>query len=277
MLTGCASTNSANRVTKNTYGVRVEELKISNGDNTIYGKLVSPVPHTPDNPDKYPLIIGCHGYNGHHYDFSNDFAYFASQGFLCYSFDFCGGSVSSLSTMSTTKMTLFTETSDLIAVFNYLSQLENVDKEHIYLFGQSQGGIVSTIAATELKEKVKGLLLYYPALCIPDNWRDNAKANPSIYDVKMLNFWGMNLGKAYFDAIRNFDPYEKLAEYSGKVIIVHGTNDQIVPLSYSQKAVKVYGKENCSLVVLDGEGHGYSLQGAVTARNYIHKFIQKNY
>lgn len=37
--------------------------------------------------------------------------------------------------------------------------------------GCSQGGFVSGMTAAQLKEQIRGLIMFYPALCIPDDAR----------------------------------------------------------------------------------------------------------
>lgn len=39
-------------------------------------------------------------------------------------------------------------------------------------------------------------------------------------------------------------------------MIIHGTSDNIVPISYSERAVTTF--PNARLVVIDGAGHGFT-------------------
>lgn len=52
-------------------------------------------------------------------------------------------------------MTIFTEKEDLLTVFNYIQRLEYVNPEQIFLFGGSQGGFVTSLAAEELEAYIK--------------------------------------------------------------------------------------------------------------------------
>ena len=49
---------------------------------------------------------------------------------------------------------------------------KDIDKKRIVLIGESQGGLVSALAAAERKRQISSLILIYPALCIPDNIND---------------------------------------------------------------------------------------------------------
>lgn len=57
------------------------------------------------------------------------------------------------------------------------------------------------------------------------------------------------------------------------MLIIHGDEDNIVPLEYSQKADKIY--KNSKLKIFHGEGHGFSdIANRQTIRLLI-EFINK--
>ncbi len=246
--------------------INIDILEIPNGDNTVYGRIYS-----PEDKEKHPAIILCHGYNGTNNDFVNECRLYAENGYVAYAFDFCGGSARSMSKgLKTTEMTIFTEKSDLIAVYNYIAGLDIVDPSQIFLFGGSQGGLVTTLATEELgPEKVKGMALYFPALCIPDNWRTTY---PDVSKIPEVNdFWGMKLGKNFFTSIHDFKVFDNIGKYSNDVLILHGDKDAIVPLSYSQKAVEIY--PSAKLITMPGEGHGFTPAGGKTAREEVLAYL----
>ncbi|MBE5921951.1 MAG: alpha/beta fold hydrolase [Lachnospiraceae bacterium] len=244
-----------------------EELIIKENGKEIYGKL-----YMPEEEGTYPAVILSHGYNGSHTDFTTECQYFASHGFIAYAYDFSGGSTRSKSSGETTDMSIFTEKEDLLTVLNYFKNMEKVDKERIYLFGGSQGGLVTTLATEESKESVRGMILYYPALNIPDDWRGNYATEEEIPET--VDFWGLKLGKKFFVDMRDFYTFDNIGTFTGDILIIHGDKDAIVPLSISERAVDLY--ENAELVVLPGEGHGYSPAGAKTARELALEFMQKH-
>ncbi len=228
--------------------------------------------YLPNDDKKHPAIIMCHGYNGSHADFTNECIYYAQNGIIAYSIDFCGGSGRSKSSGKSTDMTIFTEKEDLLAVFDYVSKLDNVDTDNIYLFGGSQGGLVAALAAEEVADKVKGLALYFPAFNIPDNWRGNYKTVEEIPEV--VDFWGLNLGKNFFVSMRDFYTFDNIGNFKNKVFILSGDKDNIVPLATVQQAQKKYS--NAELVVLQGEGHGFTPAAAKTAMEKVLNFMKEN-
>ena len=249
-----------------TFTTKTVEATVNANNRQIYIKG-----YVPDDDKKHPAVILSHGYNGSHSDFTRECTYYAENGFIAYALDFCGGSTRSKSSGKSTDMTIFTEKEDLLAVFEYVSSLENVDAENIYLFGGSQGGFVTTLVAEKIADKIKGIALYFPALCIPDNWRDNYKTEEEIPEV--TNFWGLELGKEFFTSIRDFYTFENIGTFSKKVLIIQGDKDPIVPLSIVEQAANIY--PNAELIVLKGEAHGFSAAGTKTAMEKILKFMQE--
>lgn len=249
-----------------TASIVVKDVTVQNGDKTIFGKLYS-----PKEEGKYPTVILSHGYNGVNTDFVSECTYFAQNGYVAYAFDFCGGSTRSKSSGKSTDMTVFTEKEDLLAVFDYIQLLDNVDTERMFLFGGSQGGFVSTLAAEELKDKVKGMILYFPALNIPDDWRRNYATVEEIPDT--VDFWGMELGKNFFLSIRDFYTFDNIGSYPNDVLIIYGDKDPIVPYDAMIKAKEAY--DSLELVVLENEGHGFSASAAEKARQMVLSFMQK--
>lgn len=95
---------------------------------------------------------------------------FVEEGYAAVCFDFCM-SGSGKSSGSSLGMSVLTEKADLLNVLDYIKTLDFVDASCITLVGCSQGGLVSALAAAERGNEVEQLILYYPALCIPDDAR----------------------------------------------------------------------------------------------------------
>ena len=68
-----------------------------------------------------------------------------------------------------TQMTVLTEAEDLTEVISQVQQMENVDSDQLFIQGESQGGFVGAYVAAQIPEKIKGLILWYPAFVIPDD------------------------------------------------------------------------------------------------------------
>lgn len=250
---------------KNRYQVIVESQTISFGEKKVWGMLFR-----PETEERRPAVILSHGYNGSGTDFAGECEYFASHGFVAFCYDFCGGSFRSRSSGSTVDMSVLTEKEDLLAVFDYVRELDAVDNRQIFLFGGSQGGLVSTLVAQEREEKMQGLLLYYPAFCIPDDWREKYPREEEIPDS--IEFWNMLLGRRYISDAKKLQPYEALKKLDRNVLIIHGELDDVVPLSYAVRARDTC--KNAELVVLKDEGHGFTGPGSVKAMEIALRFME---
>lgn len=249
-------------------GFEKEQVWVQGGieQKKIYGKL-----YLPEGKEKCPAVILSHGYNGSGDDFVKECEYFASHGIIAFAFDFCGGSVHSRSTGDSKEMSVITEKEDLDMIINYVKEIQRVDKDRIFLLGGSQGGLVSALEAAEKQKEIRGMILYYPALCIPDDWKKRFPVNTQI--PESMEFWDMVLGESYVRAAQNLEPYNIIGNYGGPVLIIHGDEDKIVPPSYSAHARDVY--ENAELVILAGEGHGFTAEGAAAAAKEALRFVRE--
>lgn len=247
--------------------IKTEEHVIRVGEKAIYGRIWIPV-----TKEKCPAVICSHGYNGSHSGYDTECRAFAQKGYITYSFDFCGGSTRSRSTGKSTDMTLFTEKQDLLDVFDHIAAMDQVDENAIFLLGGSQGGIVTALAAEERVEQVRGMILYYPAYNIPDDWRNRFGAVESIPET--FEFWELTLGKNFFVSMKDFVSYDHVGGFKGPVLILQGENDKTVTPAAAKRASEKY--VNAELVILKGEGHGFSEDGRKMAIEKALQMMQRS-
>lgn len=242
-------------------------LSIEHKGRKIYG-----VSYLPKLTGKFPIVIFSHGFNGTHKDFAKNSKYLAGNGIGAVCFDFCGGSIHSKSDLMTTEMTLFTEKEDLSAVVDTIKGWENVDRENIFLFGGSQGGLVSALVADEKINDIKGLLLLFPAFSIPDNWNDRFPTLDLIPD--RVDLWGVALGRAFFESIHGYNIFDHIGEYSKNILIFHGDQDDIVLLDYGERAANHY--QHAEIEIFHGEGHGFTETGNQKVIKMTYEFVKAN-
>lgn len=176
----------------------------------------------------------------------------------------------------TREMSVLTEVQDLEAVIAYTQSLSYTGSD-LLLMGCSQGGFVSALVAAKYPDVVSKLVLFYPALCIPDDARAGkmmfAKFDPQNIPEK-LRCGPMKLGRCYPAAVIDMDPYEKIKAYTGPVLIVHGTRDKIVRTGYSKRAAECY--ENAELHFIEGGAHGFNRKHDTEAIAILNKFASQN-
>ena len=244
--------------------ITVKDYYVEDGSKKIYGKI-----YTPEKEGVYPAVIMCHGYNGVGTDFVTECTYFAQNGYIAYAFDFCGGSGRSKSTGKSTDMTIFTEKDDLITVFKNIKELSNVDSNRVFLHGGSQGGLVAALAAEELGDEVKGLMLYFPAFNIPYDWTN---MHPDVNKIpEVIPWWGLDLGREFAVSVHGYKTFDHIGSYSKNVLILYGAKDTIVQRTYVDQAKELY--QNCELIVYPNEGHGFTPSGVNNAKVELLNFM----
>lgn len=250
------------------YEYETQEMYARRGENQIYGVL-----YIPQNAgETMPAIIYSHGFGGSHRSGTQYAEAMAAKGYVVYCFDFCGGSPGSQSDGSTLEMSLFTEQADLEAVIEMIQGLDYVDSSNLFLMGTSQGGAVSAITAAKHVDEIRGLVLLYPAFVLADNANERYQSPEDIPDTQF--FMWMDVGRAYFEPLLGYDIYADIEAYDKDVLILHGDEDSIVPLSYSEHAAEVY--PSAQLEVLQGAGHGFSGENAQTAINLMTEYFQSH-
>lgn len=232
-----------------------------NGDNNIYGQFYYPADF--DENQTYPVVIMRHGIGStsQMMERAKWPEKAAQDGYVVYTFDFCGGSQNGNSDMDFMDMTVMTEKSDLSAVMDFVKSKDYVDQDHLFLLGQSQGGLVSALTAADRADDVAAMILVYPALCIADNAKETYASAEDIPEGEAEMPVG-TVGSEYVKAVYDLDVYGTISAYDGDVMLIHGINDSLVPYSYSEKALEEsYTSEGSVLVPIYGKRstHGFEM------------------
>ena len=247
---------------ENKHKVIQETLEVvKDNGRMIRGIVVRP----EDENGKYPTVIFSHGFGSNYSQLKHHGAGYAESGIVCVFFDFCGGGEESTSDGTMLEMTVLTEADDLEAVMETVLDLPYVDKNALYLQGESQGGFVSAIVGNRRKEDIKGLILWYPAFVIPDDAREREKAG-------ITNVFGHELSEAYDKAAKGIDVNILQRNFGKPVLLIHGDRDDIVPIEYSRTAAANYGY--ATLKEIKGAGHGFDGKDSDDARDMSIAFIK---
>lgn len=164
-----------------------------------------------------PIAIVCHGFMAFQATVSPYAAALAEMGYVTYTFDFCGGcAINGKSDGLTTEMSVLTEAKDLESVLDYAASRSYANPNHIVVMGCSQGGFVSALVAAKERYKIKKLILFYPAFCIPDDAHAGkmlfAKFDPN-HLLEVIRCGPMKLGKRYVEDAMKIDPFQAIKGY----------------------------------------------------------------
>ena len=225
----------------------VKEYDFDSNGKDIYARAF-----VPDASGRVPLVIFSHGLGANVEHEEEVQKALAKAGIAVFSLEFAGGSSSSapMSEGLTTEMSVLTEVQNLKDAIRIASGLEYADPQKIYLMGSSQGGLVTALTAEEVTN-IAGLFLFYPAFSLPDDIRSSF---PKLDEVpETFNLLGTKIGKKYITDIYDMDPYANLEKLGMPVHIFHGKDDNIVPITASQKTMKRL--KDARLTTLEDTGH----------------------
>ena len=284
LLAGCTVSDNTHHVKSNSKTVKVEKKikpkqrkyqvieqnwTIQRDGVNIYGRLYLP----QNKVGKKKAVILAHGLAGNHQDLANYAKYLASRGYLAYAFDFPGGAKCGLSNgIDQLQMSIFTEEQNLKTVLKAVKNRNDVNSKRVSLLGESQGGAVAAMLASKNPKEIRSLILLYPAFSISDYTQ---AAFGSIKKVpKTLNLFGFTVGKAYFEKLFKFNLLRSATKYHGPVLLLHGTDDIIVPETYSEKAAKKF--KHAQLYKFKHAGHDFKGKYQKCAFTLIDNFLEKN-
>ena len=224
------------------------------------GKLAA-ILQKPDNlksSEKIPIVMILHGFSGNKNDAvaACTAEKLASKGLATIRFDFNGHGESE---GDFCEMTVPNEIEDAQKVLRYVQSLDFVSE--IYVSGHSQGGVVaSMLAGIEGEKSIKKLVLLAPAAVLRDDTirgcTFGVQYDPINPPEKVHLTNGLDLGKNYILTAFKLPIYETAQKYKGKVCVIHGTGDRIVPYTYGERYKSIY--DNCELHILEGLDHGFS-------------------
>ncbi len=146
--------------------------------------------------------------------------------------------------------------SNTLAVIDHVRGLGYTD---LWLSGHSQGGLVAALVAGMEADRIRGLILRAPAFMIPQAARDGNllgyRMDPDRIPDSFSTIKELKLDGTYIRIAQTIHAEEAVDRYKGPVLILHGDQDDTVPLADSQRIAKRY--QNCKLVVISGETHHF--------------------
>lgn len=251
-----------------------EKYIVERENISLYGVITAASNYKNENR---PLIIISHGFNNTLETYEEYANYLAHLGFVVYRFDFYGGSRNSKSGgEDMLSMSVLTEKNDLSAVVDKLSKESFVNPDEISLLGVSQGGVVSTLYAADNPELVKKLVLIFPAYVLFDDVKETYdKLGVSSIDNMPARITHRNsqLGAIYLKDALDINIDNELKKVTSHVLIVHGTNDEVVPYTYAVKANELFSSSE--LVTVEGGVHWINNNFNKVAFPSIERFLTK--
>lgn len=135
-----------------------------------------------------------------------------------------------------------------------------VDSQRICIVGASYGGYSALAGGAYTPDLYKCVVAVAPVSDLPRMIRDVSKRRG--YRHWAVDYWKDVIGdpKAEKVKLEEISPVNSAADFHAPVLLIHGKDDTVVPVSQSEVMEKALLKEGKSveLVVLDGEDHWLS-------------------
>ena len=219
------------------------------------GIQLSAVLEKPEGLEQCPLVILLHGFTSATARPHNLLAAEAMReaGFATLRFDLYGHGESG---GEFRKHTLYKWISNTIAVIDYARAAGYTE---LYLSGHSQGGLVAALAAAMEADRISGLILRAPAFMIPQCARNGSLLGHSIDPAHIPDslpvIKDLTLDGNYIRVAQTIHVEDAVDRFENPVLILHGDEDDTVPLADSQRMAERY--KNCRLAVMAGESHHF--------------------
>lgn len=244
-------------------GIEKKEFTIEGAEGKLFAILE--YPEQVQSDVKYPLVILCHGFNGMSESPMMDMLSekIVKAGMAALRFDFNGHGKSEGLFQN---MTVVNEIEDLKDVVEW--SLKQPWVESVSLLGHSQGGVVVSMVAGELGDRViKAEVLMSPAAVLrEDALRGNTMGafyDPWNIETDYIELpWTpegqekLRLGKEYIVTAISLPIFEMARKYDGPALVVHGIRDRVVPYSYAERYRDELTQSELKLV--DKDDHMYS-------------------
>jgi pimeloyl-ACP methyl ester carboxylesterase len=212
---------------------------------------------------KYPVVVICHGFVGSRIGVDRLFVktarQLAAKGNYVLRFDYggCGESDGEYGSLGFDSMVDQTRT-----VLDYISSCDFLDPTRLSLLGHSLGGAVAIMTAVK-DRRVKRLILW-SAVGYPFNDIVRIVGRQS-YDVAYTkgttDYAGYTLTPLFFDSLMEHQPFQSATRFSGDVLLVHGTSDDVIPVDYGflyQKIFWTRSEGTCEKEIIFQANHTYS-------------------
>ena len=263
LMSSCVSTNITPRDS-----VTEQAILIDAGNLQIPAILTLPAGSEP-----CPVVIMEHG-TGSQKDEAGD-GYkmlapaLAEAGIASLRFDFPGSGDSTASYLLYTNKEAVRETQ---IVADYLSEMDEIDGSRIGLLGWSQGGTDVLLAASN-NDTYKSVATWAGALIIGDMATPEMRDEANKTGQTLMTFeWrdALPLSKEWIDQADNMDVLAYAAKIKAPIGSFHGTIDNTVPFSDSEKVQALSTNKLSKLIPIEGADHTYLIfTGDLTKYNEL--------
>lgn len=151
---------------------------------------------------------------------------FVNAGYQVFIFDYSGFGFSE---GKSTRKAVYHDATDGL---NYLLSREDIQYDHLLIYGQSLGGHLSVVIANENQDKIDGLVT------------EGAFSSHKDIAATSVPFWGRIFTREMYSAKKN------IVEFKKPILIIHSTEDTRIPINEGRKLFEL-ANEPKEMYVID--------------------------
>ncbi|MCI8610174.1 MAG: alpha/beta fold hydrolase [Firmicutes bacterium] len=222
---------------------------------SVNDRLIRGVVRGPEGKGPFPAVIFHHGFTVDKVGMMRLHELFAREcvkaGFVCVRFDFYGLGESD---GDFNEMTIGKELEEAEAIYQWTCSQPYIDEKQVVISGHSMGGLIATLVAPKVNPA--GLLLWSPALTM--YYQAGLRARTLVGPTeKGWDIGGMELGREFMEEAATMDFLQMAYGYDGPVLILHGSQDEQIPVDVVGRYQYLY-KDQCKAVIVEGANHQFS-------------------
>lgn len=206
-----------------------------------------------------PAVILLHGFTGSklepHRFFLKISRRLEALGIASFRFDFLG---SGESDGDFEDMTVLNELAEAETILDYVRSHPNIDNEKVIVLGFSMGGFVASLLAGDHPQKIEKLILLAPAGSMAAEAKVMVKNSTYIKEESAFDIGGNLIGKGFIEELSTIDVWERAKKFKREVLLIHGSNDQAVPIEDSKKYQEKCYQEHATLHIVTGADHTFN-------------------
>lgn len=209
----------------------------------------------PDGAGSFPAVVNLHGFSGTkegpkglHIAMAR---HLAAEGIACVRFDFSFNGESEGEFEDMTFTALMNDTED---IWNWTKSQPYINSEQMILAGHSMGGFIAASSAPKLNPA--GLILMCPGKQMWDGCGARSRSMEA-HGIPYGDIEGLKFSHAFNYDLEKYSPFDDAAGYHGSVLIIRGTEDELVDDATCETYLSLY-KDGSRFIHIDNANHNFT-------------------
>ncbi len=216
-------------------------------------------PQGPLDAGKYPCAILSHGFTvdgtESHRMFINLANHLAKNGIIAINFDYRG---SGYSDGNFEDLTVTREIEDLRTVVDYVFSMSEVDKNNIFIVGQSLGSYVAIVGLYN-DTRIKAFVLWGTPVKLYNKFYNYFGKEWEKKEV-ICHEKGFYLKKEFLEDLKRYDEFLCISKIEQPILFIHAENDEKNPVNVVKPLFEKKTKGLKKVEIIKGANHSFKCQ-----------------